>query len=92
MQPKDGEQREAIQREMGYFERNAARMAYPRFRRQGMMIGSGPVEAACKVVGGQRLKQAGMRWSEAGADAVLATRAALLSGQQELIYQAAKAA
>jgi hypothetical protein len=92
MQSKDGEQREAIRREIGYFERNAARMAYPRFRRQGMMIGSGPVEAACKVVVGQRLKQAGMRWSEAGADAVLATRAALLSGQQGLIHQAAKAA
>ena len=92
MQPKDDGQREAIRREKGYFERNAARMAYPRFRRQGMMIGSGPVEAACKVVVGQRLKQAGMRWSEAGADAVLAARAAQLSGQPELIYQAARAA
>ena len=92
MQPKGEEERDAIRREIGYFRRNAARMAYPHFRRRGLMIGSGPVEAACKVVVGQRLKQAGMRWSEAGADAVLATRAALLSGQHELIYEAARAA
>lgn len=92
MRPKDHEQAEAIRREIGYFRRNAARMAYPRFRERGLMIGSGPVEAACKVVVGQRLKQAGMRWSEAGADAVLATRAALLSGHSNLIHEAAKAA
>ena len=44
------------------------------------------------MVVGQRLKGSGMRWSKEGADAVLATRAALLSGQTELIAQAAKAA
>lgn len=42
------------------------------YRREGMMIGSGPVEAACQVIVGQRLKGAGMRWSKGGADAVLA--------------------
>jgi hypothetical protein len=35
---------------------------------------TGLVEAACKVVVGQRLKGAGMRWCQAGADAVLAVR------------------
>jgi hypothetical protein len=33
-----------------------------------------------------------MRWSGAGADAVLAARAALLSGQSDLIAEAARAA
>jgi hypothetical protein len=44
------------------------------------------------VVVGQRLKRAGMRWSAAGADAVLAARAAVLSGQSHLIAEAARAA
>ncbi len=33
------------------------------------------MEAACKQVVGQRLKGSGMRWSEAGADAVCHLRA-----------------
>jgi hypothetical protein len=92
MKPATAEQIEALRREQGYFQRNAARMAYPQYRQQGMMVGSGPVEAACKAVVGARLKQSGMRWSEEGADAVLATRAALMSGRVQLINQAAKAA
>ena len=89
---KPGEQKQAVEREQGYFRRNRRRMEYGQFRVAGLMIGSGPVEAACKVVVGQRLKGAGMRWSTAGADAVLAARAALLSGDTHLIAQAARAA
>jgi hypothetical protein len=90
--PATAQQAEAVRRERGYFTRNRHRMQYPQYRAAGMMIGSGPVEAACKAVVGQRLKGSGMRWSEDGADAVLATRAALLSKQPELVAQAAKAA
>jgi hypothetical protein len=92
MRPKSAEQAEAVRLERGYFGRNRQRMQYHKFRAAGMMIGSGPVEAACKVVVGQRLKGAGMRWSAAGADAMLAARAALLSGDIDLIAQAARAA
>jgi hypothetical protein len=42
---------------------------------KGWQIGSGPVERACKTVVGQRMKGAGMRWGEAGADAVAHLRA-----------------
>ena len=92
MKPRTAEQAEAVRLERGYFRRNRRRMEYRQFRAAGLMIGSGPVEAACKVVVGQRLKRAGMRWSGPGADAVLAARAALLSGQTDLIAQAARAA
>jgi hypothetical protein len=92
MRPKSEEQAEAVRLARGYFGRNRQRMQYQQFRAAGMMIGSGPVEAACKVVVGQRLKGAGMRWSASGADAVLAARAALLSGDTHLITQAARAA
>ena len=43
------------------------------------LIGSGPVEAACKQVVGQRMEGSGMRWGEAGADAVCHLRALLRS-------------
>lgn len=46
--------------EADYFERNAARMRYPEFRRQHLFIGSGVIEAGCKTVIGSRLKQSGM--------------------------------
>lgn len=92
MKPKTETQKEAVRRETGYFTRNKDRMQYPKYRREGMMIGSGPVEAGCKTVVGQRLKGAGMRWTARGADAVLAARTALLSNHPHLIQTAAKAA
>lgn len=53
-----------------YFGNQAHRMGYPSYRPKGWSIGSGPVEAACEQVVGQRLKGTGMRWGEAGADGV----------------------
>jgi len=60
--------------EVGYFENQVHRMDYPTYRARGWQIGSGPVESACKRVVGQRLKGAGMRWGEDGADAGAGTR------------------
>lgn len=59
----------------GYVRNNLFRMDYPRYRANGWLIGSGHVESACKGVIGLRLKGAGMRWSEPGADAVCHLRA-----------------
>jgi hypothetical protein len=70
---------EPVQGELDYLERNRARMDYRRYRQEGCFIGSGVVESGCKRVVGQRLKQAGMFWTEAGATAVLSLRCALLS-------------
>jgi hypothetical protein len=67
--------REAHRQLLGYFENQVHRMDYPRYRRMGWQIGSGPVEAACKQVVNQRLKGSGMRWSEPGADALCHLRA-----------------
>ena len=58
-----------------YFGKNLHRMEYPEYQTQGWQIGSGVVESACKTVVGQRLKGAGMRWSEAGAHALCHVRA-----------------
>ncbi len=65
--------------EYGYFHTNRERMDYARFRALGLSVGSGVVEAGCRVLVGQRLKRSGMFWSEPGANAILALRSALLS-------------
>ncbi len=67
--------RQAHQETVRYFVNQAHRMDYPAYRAKGWQIGSGPVESACKTVVGQRLKGAGMRWGEDGADAVCHLRA-----------------
>lgn len=68
-----------LQRERGYFTTNAARMAYPTFRAQGLPIGSGAVESTAGWLVQARLKRPGMRWEPPGAQAVGAVRAHLAS-------------
>jgi hypothetical protein len=58
----------------GYVGNNRHRMDYPSYRAVGWDIGSGPVEAGCKVLGG-RVKGSGMRWDEPHAEAVVGLRA-----------------
>jgi hypothetical protein len=74
---------EKIRTEADYFERNAERMRYPRFRRQHLFVGSGVIEAGCKTVIGSRLKQSGMFWTVRGANAILALRCSHLNGRFE---------
>ena len=50
------------------------------YLRLGYGIGSGAVESAHKQVVHARMRQAGMRWSEAGARRLLALRLLLLNG------------
>jgi hypothetical protein len=66
--------------EVEYFRKNEARMHYDQYRRAGLFLGSGVVEAGCRNVIGQRLKKSGMFWSEAGAQSVVDLRCALLGG------------
>jgi len=67
-------QADAVEKELGYFLSNIARMQYGTFRRKGFFIGSGVVEAGCKTVIGARCKQSGMFWGKDGAENVLALR------------------
>jgi len=55
-------------------------MLYGKLPRGGLLIiGSGVIEAGCKTVVGQRVKQSGMLWSVSGADNVLAVRCAVMN-------------
>jgi len=73
--------RDELRKEAEYFETNKLRMCYKYFRGRGFFVGSGVVEAGCKTVIGHRLKQSGMRWTVAGANAVIALRCRLLGNR-----------
>jgi hypothetical protein len=83
--PLEGVKKTEVEKELGYFLGNAPRMRYHWFRSRGLFTGSGVVEASCKTVVAQRLKQAGMHWTLAGADAIIALRCKEASSQWEAI-------
>lgn len=64
-----------------YIHRNRDRINYPAFQAQGLCTATGVVEAGCKVAIGTRLKRAGMHWTVAGANAIVALRCCRLSGR-----------
>jgi len=64
-----------------YIRANRDRMRYPQFHAQGLCTSSGVVEAGCKVAIGTRLKRAGMHWTVAGSNAIIALRCSKLSGR-----------
>jgi hypothetical protein len=81
-----------IRNEANYFANNAARMNYPKFRKQHFFVGSGVIEAGCKTVVGHRLKQSGMFWTVNGANAILALRCSHLNGRFEDYWEGRRAA
>jgi Uncharacterised protein family (UPF0236) len=87
LRPAAAQTQEAVRQAIGYFDGNRERMRYAKFRRQGLFVGSGVIEAGCKTVVGYRLKQSGMRWSLRGANAIIALRCAQLSGRWEEFWE-----
>jgi len=75
--------RKSLLKPLGYFENNAPQMRYAEYRKKKFFVGSGVVEAGCRTVIGERLKQSGMRWSVRGANAIIALRSCRLSGRFE---------
>ena len=81
--PASAKAKKAMIKELRYFENNAPQMRYAEFRKNDFFVGSGVVEAGCRTVIGERLKQSGMRWSVRGANAIIALRCCILSGRFE---------
>ncbi len=81
-----------IRIEADYFEKNAERLRYPKFRRQHLFVGSGVIEAGCKTLIGSRLKQSGMFWTVRGANAIIALRCCHLNGHFEDYWESRRAA
>jgi len=81
------QKKEVCDREIGYFEKNKDRMRYADFRKRGFFVGSGVLEAGCRTVIGQRLKQSGMHWTVRGANSIIALRCGLLSNRWEDFWE-----
>jgi len=75
-------QQEGQRRVLAYLRTHARRMRYQTFREHGYHIGSGVAEAGCKAVVQARLKGPGMRWTGAGAEAMLHLRCAVCSTER----------
>ncbi len=80
-------QAQLVYEELGYFVHNIQRMQYRTFRRQGLFIGSGVVEAGCKTVIGSRCKQSGMFWGTPGAENILALRCIHASRRRDQFWK-----
>ena len=79
--------RDALATQRTYFQRNCAKMTYADFRRRGMPIGSGPVEAACKTLVKARLCRSGMRWSREGGQRILDLRTYVKSNRWDAFWK-----
>ena len=82
-----------LRTEAGYFRKRAPQMEYARLLREGLVIGSGVVEAAVKRLITLRMKRPGATWTDEGGDAVIALRSLWLSGLWEqawTLYAAAE--
>ena len=78
-----GAKRAGLTKALTYFRNQRPRMNYALYLREHLPIASGVVEAACKTLVAQRLKQSGMRWSAAGGQAIVTLRSLIQSGRWE---------
>lgn len=76
-----GSRRRTVSAAIGYYENNRQHMRYDEYLAAGYPIGSGVAEGACRHVVNDRLEQTGMRWTLAGAQAMLHLRTIYLNGR-----------
>ena len=87
LRPRQPTVREEVRKAIDYFQTSKERMRYARFRQEGLFVGSGVVEAGCKIIMGLRLKQSGMRWTVNHANAIIVLRCCQLSGRWEEFWE-----
>lgn len=90
--PLNQQARNARQQVVSYYETNQRRMQYHLYRQQGLLIGSGAVEAAHRHVVQHRLKLSGQHWSKNGAQQILNLRATRKSKQWNKVVELIKSA
>lgn len=72
---------------ISYVEPHKDHIDYRSYKKQGLPIGSGIVESACKYLIQQRFKGVGMRWSNTGFDNLLHLRLAWFNGRFDLLFE-----
>lgn len=74
-----------------YLSKNSYRMRYGSYRQAGLLIGSGPIEAAHRTVLQVRMKRSGQRWVDPGCDNMVRLRVAYKSDKFHLVTDLLKA-
>jgi len=74
-----GNRRKRLETQLTYFRNQHQRMHYAEYLRQGLPIASGVIEASCKTLVTQRMKQSGMAWTQTGGQAILTLRSLIQS-------------
>ncbi len=69
-----------------YLKTHINHIQYGQFKKQGLPIGSGMVESACKWLIQQRFKGTGMRWSEDGFNHLLHLRLAWVNHRFDALF------
>lgn len=91
-QQRGGHVKEQSQKLVGYYQANRTRMLYNEYIRRGLYIGSGAIESAHRTVIQRRMKLAGQRWTNAGAQNMLNLRACSLSGKWNILVNLIRSA
>jgi hypothetical protein len=86
-----GRKRKRLKTQLTYFRNQRPRMHYAQYIRNGLPIASGVMEAACKTLVTQRLKQSGMAWTQAGGQPILTLRSLIQSGRWQPAWELLRA-
>jgi predicted CoA-binding protein len=70
---------------LNYLTNNKERINYGKFLRDGLLIGSGPIESANREVIQKRMKLSGQRWTVQGAEQMLNLRTCYKSGKLSVV-------
>ena len=82
-----GNQRKRLETQLTYFRNQQPRMHYAAYLRDNLPIASGVMEASCKTLVTQRLKQSGMTWSRSGGQAILTLRSLIQSDRWDAAWE-----
>lgn len=81
------EEREPVEKCVGYLRSNLSHIRYPQFLSAGLPIATGVIEGACRHLVQDRLGITGARWGLTSAEAVLRLRALATNGDWDAYWR-----
>jgi len=82
-----GNPRKRLETQLTYFRNQQHRMHYPAYLLDNLPIASGVMEASCKTLVTQRMKQSGMTWTKPGGQAILTLRSLIQSDRWQSAWE-----
>jgi hypothetical protein len=82
-----GRTHKRLEIQLTYFRNQRYRMRYAAYLRDSLPIASGVIEASCKTLVTQRMKQSGMAWTPMGGQAILTLRSVIQSDRWQPAWE-----